>query len=37
MGASPSEPVDGAYTTPRGRRIAADAVKLDRLIQEQQA
>lgn len=26
MGASPSEPVDGAYTTPRGRRIAADAV-----------
>ena len=25
-GASPSEPVDGAYTTPRGRRIAADAV-----------
>lgn len=28
MGASPSEPVDGAYTTPRGRRIAADAVSL---------
>ena len=26
MGASPSEPVDGAYTTPRGRRIAAAAV-----------
>lgn len=26
MPAAPIEPIDGAYTTPRGRRIAADAV-----------
>ena len=26
MPAAPLEPIDGAYTTPRGRRIAADAV-----------
>jgi ribosome-associated protein len=26
MPAAPIEPIDGAYTTPRGRRIAAEAV-----------